>query len=49
MENLKRCSKCVLPETHETIMFNDAGVCNVCEQQDVKNEFVDWECKKEGV
>ena len=46
MESLKRCTKCVLPETHETIMFNNDGVCNVCEQQDVKNEFIDWDEKK---
>lgn len=28
--NLKRCSKCVLPETHPFISFDNAGVCNFC-------------------
>jgi hypothetical protein len=27
---LKRCSKCVLPETFPKISFNARGVCNFC-------------------
>ena len=30
-ENLKRCNKCILPETMPFIKFNDEGVCNYCE------------------
>jgi tRNA(Ile)-lysidine synthase TilS/MesJ len=44
---LKRCSKCVLPETHETIMFDNCGVCSVCRQQEHKQEVVNWNEKKE--
>ena len=29
---MKKCSKCILPETHETISFNQDGVCNICKQ-----------------
>ena len=29
--NLKRCTKCILPETMPYIKFNDKGVCNYCE------------------
>lgn len=43
---MKRCNKCILPETHETIDFNDAGVCNVCVGQQIKNEKVDWDKQK---
>ena len=43
---LKRCTKCVLPETHETIIFDDKGVCNICNQVEYKQTKVDWESKK---
>lgn len=39
---MKICSRCMIPETHETIMFDAEGVCNVCRQQEVKQEKVDW-------
>ncbi len=42
---LKRCTKCVTPETHETIMFDDKGACNVCNNIKVK-ESVDWGQRK---
>ena len=32
----------MIPETHETIMFDAQGVCNVCRQQEVKQEKIDW-------
>lgn len=41
-----RCTKCGLPETHETISFDDAGVCNICRQHLVKHEKIDWQAKK---
>ncbi|MBT4732791.1 N-acetyl sugar amidotransferase [Candidatus Woesearchaeota archaeon] len=46
MEKLKRCTKCVLPETHETIIFDDKGVCNICNQQEYKNESINWDYNK---
>ncbi len=46
MSELLRCSRCVTPETHETITFNGQGVCSICVQQDVKNTQVDWAAKK---
>jgi len=45
--NMKRCSKCVMPETQETIAFDDKGVCNVCKQVAYKNTKIDWEKRKE--
>ncbi|MFH1877228.1 MAG: N-acetyl sugar amidotransferase [Candidatus Omnitrophota bacterium] len=44
---LKRCSKCMMPETHETIFYDEKGVCNICRQHEYKHEKVDWE-KKSG-
>ncbi len=46
MNELKRCTKCVIPETHETINFDENGVCNICRQQQFKQAAIDWEAKK---
>lgn len=46
MAELKRCSRCVTPETHETIFFDQEGVCNVCRQQEYKQEKIDWDARK---
>jgi len=43
---MKRCTRCGLPETHETISFDVEGVCNICRQQDFKNEKIDWAANK---
>ncbi len=43
---LHRCTRCVMPETHETIMYDNKGVCSVCRQHEVKHEKVDWEQKE---
>jgi N-acetyl sugar amidotransferase len=43
---MKLCTKCVLPETYETIEFDNAGVCNVCHQQEHKQQHVDWTARK---
>ncbi len=31
IKNLKRCSKCILPETYPFIKFNSKNLCNYCE------------------
>ena len=46
MEKLRRCKKCLLPETYETIEFDDFGICNICRSYDIKNEKVDWDKRK---
>lgn len=43
---LKYCSLCTLPETHETITFDNEGVCSVCRGQEIKRGGVDWTAKK---
>jgi N-acetyl sugar amidotransferase len=46
MTELRRCSRCLLPETHETIVFDREGVCNVCRGQEIKQAQLDWQAKK---
>lgn len=38
----RRCFKCSLPETYETIEFNDDGICNICTSAEFKKENIDW-------
>jgi len=35
----------MLPETHETIEFDEEGVCNICRQHEFKKSHVDWDAK----
>ena len=40
---MKICSKCVIPETAETLTFNkEDGSCTVCNNSKIKNE-IDWD------
>jgi len=42
---MKRCTRCLLPETHETIRFNEEGICSVCQNFEQKSN-IDWGAKK---
>lgn len=44
---MRRCSKCVMPETHETMVFDEEGVCNVCRQHEYKKTKIDWAKREE--
>jgi len=46
--NLRRCVRCTLPETHETIVFDNEGVCNICRNHEVK-KTIDWKKRKEDL
>ncbi len=35
------CTKCLLPETHETISFDQNGICSVCNNFSIKQD-IDW-------
>ena len=39
---MKTCSKCVMPETAESLKFDDEGCCSVCKQLDQQKDKVDW-------
>lgn len=43
---MKRCTNCLLPETHESITFDEKGVCSICNQHKYKNEKIDWRKKQ---
>ena len=44
--NLKRCTRCNLPETYETIEYDDQGVCNICRGAEHKKDVIDWALRK---
>lgn len=37
VHNIRRCNKCILPETMPFITFNDKGVCNYCVNYEPRN------------
>lgn len=43
---LKKCVRCGLPETYETIEFDDQGLCNICKSTEYKHNEVDWAKRK---
>lgn len=43
---MKKCTRCGLPETYETIEFDANGVCNICLQQEFKQSAIDWSARK---
>ena len=56
--HIKRCTKCILPETMPYISFDDQGVCNYCRNYKLRNnpkpkeelfELVDPYRRKQGI
>ena len=43
---MKRCARCGLPETYETIQYDSYGVCNICNQYEYKKDKIDWSERK---
>lgn len=41
--DLRTCTKCGLPETYETIEFNESGVCNICLQREFRDSNINWD------
>lgn len=46
---MKYCSRCVTPETHDTIMFDEHGVCSVCRQIDYRDEKINWTARRKAL
>ena len=42
---MKRCTRCGLPETYETIEYDAAGICNICRNFEKRTD-VDWTAKQ---
>lgn len=43
---LRRCSRCGLPETYETIEFDQDGICGMCRGVEAKSNLIDWAERK---
>jgi len=43
---MKYCTRCIIPETHDTIMFDNEGVCSVCRQIEYRDEKIDWAARR---
>ena len=43
---MRYCTKCVLPDTHETVKFDKDGVCNICREAEVKHNKINWDERK---
>lgn len=39
---MKKCTRCLTPETVDTITFDEHGVCSVCRQIETKKDVIDW-------
>ena len=45
--SVRRCTKCLLLETHDTIVFDDEGVCNICRNIEHRQTKIDWESREQ--
>ena len=45
----RTCSSCVMPETAESLAFDECGTCSVCKQIDFKQDGIDWEQRKKDL
>ena len=42
---MRYCTKCLMPETAESLTFDAEGVCSVCRQVQFKQTAIDWKAK----
>ena len=42
-----RCQRCLLLETHDTLVFDDEGICNICRNIEHKQVRIDWEAREQ--
>ncbi len=43
----RRCARCLLLETHDTLVFDNEGVCNVCRNVEHKQQKIDWPAREQ--
>lgn len=43
---LRKCTKCFLPETYETIEYDENSVCNICRQKEYRDSAIAWDNRK---
>lgn len=39
---MRKCTRCLTPETVDTITYDEEGVCSVCRQVEFKQDKIDW-------
>ena len=39
---MRKCTRCLTPETVDTITYDAEGVCSVCRQVEFKQDKIDW-------
>jgi len=42
---MRKCTRCLVPETVDTVAFDNEGVCSVCRQVEKKDD-IDWEDRR---
>lgn len=45
---MKRCTRCIMPETQQGIEFDQDGVCGTCRQNEIKAK-IDWRAKEKAL
>ena len=48
LSNMKKCKKCLLPETYETIEFEGES-CNICSSNTDLKEKIDWKQREQDL
>ncbi|PIF03808.1 MAG: flagellin modification protein, PseA [Arcobacter sp.] len=43
---MKICTKCVMPSTKPDLHFDENGVCDACQSQELKNKKIDWDTRE---
>jgi len=41
-EEVRRCSRCILPENYPDVDYDEKGVCRVCREFDARYSNIDW-------
>lgn len=39
---MRVCTRCLLPETHETISFDSRNICSVCQNREYRDQEINW-------
>lgn len=48
-DEVRRCTRCILPENYPNIDFDENGVCRVCREHDEKYSGIDWDAREKDL
>jgi N-acetyl sugar amidotransferase len=43
---IRRCAKCLMTETEQTLTFDEKGVCNICQAAAYREDTIDWDARE---